>query len=155
MNLRLALAVAAVVVAVTTAAFLWRPAGTVAVEPVPDGFVEALAVHGYRFDPAPDPAAAARAAGLSPSAAVEAALGEFGEAREGTPHVYLGTLTVDDLRTAGGARQIEDRAVFAVRFTGLRLPPVGMPATDDTLHEELVVFLDASSGEWLVATTVR
>jgi hypothetical protein len=55
---------------------------------------------------------------------------------------------------------IEDRSVIAVQITGLSMPPLGGgygdPPTDPSdYNTELVVFVDAATGEYLMATTVR
>lgn len=151
------LAAAAAPAAVLALVVFWRPTGVVAVEPAPEGFAEALAVHGTLFKPASDPVVAARAAAVTASAALDTALKEFGSASGGTAHVYLGTLTVENLHEgdAGTPLLIENRRAFAVQVTGVQVPPLGMPATEESLHEELVIFIDAVSGEFLFASTVR
>lgn len=129
----------------------------VAVESTPPGFASALAPHGQLFTPAADPAVASRMAGVSAEVALRIAKEQVGSARAGEAHVYIGTLTVENLRQAGDdtPRLIEDRLVYAVQITGLRLPPLGMPADSAPMHGELVLFIDATSGEFLLATTVR
>lgn len=129
----------------------------VAIEFPPPGFASALAPHGQLFTPAADPAVASRMAGVSAEVALRIAKEQVGSVRAGEAHVYIGSLTVENLRQGGDdtPRLIEDRLVYAVQITGLGLPPLGMPADSSTRHSELVIFIDATSGEFLLATTVR
>ena len=55
---------------------------------------------------------------------------------------------------------IENRQVIAVQITGLSMPPMGggpgdPPPDPSEFNTELVVFVDAATGEYLLASTVR
>lgn len=85
--------------------------------------------------------------------AVDSAVREYGKAR--TPVVYEAYLTMPGYEPA-----IERRPVYVVQLTGLRLPPMGGNKAGENpdesrIHQELVVFIDASSGDLLLAQTVR
>jgi hypothetical protein len=78
----------------------------------------------------------------------------FGTAPEVS--VHAGRLTVQGARQAGpdSPLLIADRDVVAVRLGGLEQYPLGArKITPEMKHTELVVFFDAATGEFLVATT--
>lgn len=87
---------------------------------------------------------------IDASTAVDVAVKAFGKLD--TPVVFEGLLSLTD-----HAPIVKDRPVYAVQLTGLSLPPLGGrgPHTEETMHHEMIVFVDATSGEFLVATTVR
>jgi hypothetical protein len=85
----------------------------------------------------------------------------LGVAREtytlGTPTVSLARLTVGGYHVGDPTTPlvIEDRLVYAVQLAGLDLRPFGGDVSTATTHHEVVVFVDATTGEMLQATTVR
>lgn len=80
--------------------------------------------------------------------AVEAAVAAYGKVAQ--PVVFEGRLTMGDQEPP-----IDQTPVYAIQLTGLSLAPFGGPASDENLHHELVVFVDARDGKVLLAITVR
>lgn len=125
----------------------------------PGDLQDALSSNG--FDVAQLGATSSVVNGLIPVAeAVEVARANFVVAAD--PKVYLATLTVRDAHVGDETTPlaIENRLVYVVQLSGLDLRPLGgrdgAPRSPTSAnHHELVVFVDASSGEFLVATTVR
>jgi hypothetical protein len=117
--------------------------------------VAPLAAHGFRFEPA-DPADAHALSQSAPGSFVSLAVALFGAAPEA--NAYAGRLTVAGYRQAGADSPlvIADREVVAVRLRGIVQFPMGArEVTNSDRHTELVVFFDAVTGEFLVATTSR
>ncbi len=87
---------------------------------------------------------------VSATVAVDLAVATFGKAN--TPVVFEGLLTLQD-----HSPSVDERLVYAVQLTGLNLPPFGGrgPVTDAMMHHEMIVFIDAESGAYLLASTVR
>jgi hypothetical protein len=75
----------------------------------------------------------------------------------GKPTASLARLTVDGYHVGDTTTplSIEDRLVYVVQLTGLDMAPFGGDASTETIHHELVVFVDAVTGDMLMATTVR
>lgn len=92
---------------------------------------------------------------IAPDRAVEVARRQFGPA--GSPTLWIGQLTVRGYHTGDETTPlvIENRFVYAVQVTGLELPPAGVKGTAQSLHHELIVFVDLASGDYLLATSVR
>jgi len=110
------------------------------------------------FHLGPPPAARAAATESSLNSAIDVARAQFGP--DGDAAAIPGTLTVDDYRVGGekAALTVVARPVIAVQITGLNLPPMGAygsKADPKRNHRELVVFVDSTTGEYLMATTVR
>jgi hypothetical protein len=109
----------------------------------------ALSVNGTTFEPAEVQAfRAGLASSRSPEEAEKAAVDDYGERVK--PVVYAGRLSIVDHQPA-----ISDQPVYAIQLTGLSMAPFGGPATDKNLHTELIVFVDAVTGEVMLAETVR
>lgn len=124
---------------------------------VPPDLAAALAAEGTHLSP---PAAGA----LAPNAdalksAIDLARARFGPA--GTAVTIPAILTVDGYHVGdeNTPLAIEDRSVIAVQITGLSLrphSPYGDPPPDPSEYNtELVVFVDAATGEFLLASSVR
>lgn len=85
-------------------------------------------------------------------AAVARAVGQF-EAKD-QPILYRGRVSVADVQPP-----IVDRAMYVVQLTGQTLSPLGPfrtgPVPDTMLHHELIVFVDATTGAYIMAVTGR
>lgn len=94
--------------------------------------------------------------------AIDVATREYGVDPAQVAEVFLGSLT-QQARLADGTDTTKAtvpapavaQPAYAVRITGLRLMPIGGPATPDRAHEELIVFVDAATGTEIFATTFR
>ncbi len=93
-------------------------------------------------------------------AAIDVARAKFGPA--GSAVTIPAILTVDGyhLGDENSPLAIEDRPVIAVQITGLSMPPMGggygdPPADPSEYNTELVVFVDAATGKYLLASSVR
>jgi hypothetical protein len=122
----------------------------------PEGMSTALASAGFHLS-----APAANLAVVSDAtlkAAIDVARKEFGPA--GTAVAAPGSLTVDGYHVGDehSALALSSRPVIAVQISGLELPPIGgkdMKVTAADMHHELIVFVDANTGQYLLATTIR
>jgi hypothetical protein len=125
-----------------------------AVSAAPEGMTTALAAAGFHLSSL-DASAAAALTESDLKAAIDSAHSQFGSA--GAALAVAGTLTVDGYHVGDEktALAVNQRAVIAVQITGLDLAPMGGQATAERMHHELVVFVDADTGEYLLATTVR
>jgi len=120
-----------------------------AAAPPPAALAAALADHGVTLEPMPGSAAT-----VGPSTAVAVAAAEMGG--RSPDAMYLGSLTADSIYVDGKAPH--DLPVYAAQFTGLELYPnipYGQSPGTGVVHHEQVVFVDAVSGEYLFAVTVR
>jgi hypothetical protein len=122
----------------------------------PEEMTTALESAGFHL--APPQASRAAVADSELNSAIDVARAQFGPAGEAT--AIPGTLTVDNDRVGGekAPLTVVDRPVIAVQITGLDLPPMGSHGSEadpKRNHHELVVFVDATTGEYLMATTVR
>lgn len=105
-------------------------------------------------------AGVAAPSGTALTSALDVARGLFGSAGNAT--AISATLTVDGYRVGDESSPlaIERRSVIAVQITGLNMPPFGGYSADprpdqDQRNHELVVFVDAATGEFLMAASVR
>lgn len=81
--------------------------------------------------------------------AVAAAVGQFGSVE--TPVLYRALVTAPGVEPA-----ISDRPMYVIQLTGQALiPQGGRNVSNERLHRELVVFVDALSGELVFATSIR
>lgn len=92
---------------------------------------------------------------VKPDQAVAEARRQFGAAH--VAGIYLGRVTKTDYRSRAHALLVDGRLAYLVRFDGLNERPAGVrgqvPAA--ALHHELVVAIDAATGQFVFATTVR
>lgn len=127
----------------------------------PPEFSADLAAHGISFLPL-----AERSAGdayVAASSAISAATASYGVDPARVAEVFLGSLTQENrlVEASGGTPSSTvpapaiDRPAYAVRITGLELLPLGGPATPERAHEELIVFVDAATGQEIFSTTFR
>jgi len=145
MGLILMSSVGAVVLGLTTARI---PDPTLPSQ-LPDriSLFSALADHGWLFRPV-DPKEVAVPI-VSADAAKRTALHEYG-VPDNDLTVYLGRLS--PTRT----EVIDPRTLaYAVQIRGLSLPRIGAPTLPGTEHHELVVFVDARTGDELLTTSFR
>lgn len=127
----------------------------------PPTFSEDLAAHGIVFVPLDGTEQAA--AYTSVPSAVGVATREYGIDPSHVTDVYFGALTqenrlmdgADATATSSVPAPAVSRPAYAVRIGGLELLALGGPATPERAHEELVVFVDALTGEEIFATTFR
>ncbi len=127
----------------------------------PPGFSADLAAHGISFVPLEE--AAGEAVSVPVSAAIEVAVAGYGVDPARVAEVFLGSLTQENrlVEASGGATTSTvpapaiDRPAYAVRITGLQLLPLGGPATPERAHGELIVFVDAATGDEIFSTTFR
>lgn len=138
----------------------WLPTERVSADAqtAPTDLVNALDVNGFHVAP-PQSQTTARAIILT-ATAVSVARAEF--APDGRANAYLGELTYLGMHTGGEASPlvIANRPVYVVQLTNLDLAPLGggrgsAEAPTSAFHHEMVVFVDAATGETLLATTVR
>lgn len=117
------------------------------------GSIAALARDGFEFRE--DPAGLAVVAAAMPDQSfADQAAAMFGTAPTAT--VHRGRLTVHGRHQGDETTPlaISGRDVVAVSLSGLDMRPMGARSTAPS-HSELVVFFDAASGDFLVATTSR
>jgi hypothetical protein len=147
----LALTVAAAVLITVGAS---QPIVASAVEP---GLATALERSGVHLTPPATGIAGPTATALK--SAIDVARAQFGSA--GTAVAIPATVTVDGYHVGDERSRlaIERRSVIAVQITGLSIPPHGRfndPLPDKSRwNKELVVLVDAATGELLMATSVR
>jgi hypothetical protein len=154
------LALAAVLFALLLGLAWWLPTERVSAgaQTAPTDLVNALDVNGFHVAP-PQSQTTARA--IIPTAtAVSVARAEFGP--DAPANAYLGELTYSGMRSGDEASPLvmANRPVYVVQLTNLDLAPLGGGrASGETptsaFHREMVVFVDAATGETLLATTVR
>jgi hypothetical protein len=92
--------------------------------------------------------------------AIDVARAQFGPAGTAVPIPAILTVDGYHLGDENSPLAIEDRPVIAVQITGLSMPPMGgrpgdPPVDPSEYNTELVVFVDAATGEYLLASTVR
>jgi len=131
---------------------------SIAAAALPADLVAAFEAEGRHLTPLAPGAATPDANALR--AAVELARAEFGP--NGTAAAFPAMLTVDGYHVGdeNSPLAIEDRSVIAVQITGLSMPPFGgrpgdPPVPKSEYSTELVVFVDAATGEFLLASSVR
>lgn len=100
-------------------------------------------------------AATASQARVKPAQAVAAARRQFGAGH--VAGLYLGRVTKTDYRSRSRALLVDRRLAYLVRFDGLTERPAGVRGhvSAAQVHHELVVAVDAATGRFLFATTVR
>ena len=148
--------VAALLIAPLVAAIVsTMPRGYVsATEDQYQALIDAFASHGTTIERLPPGQSMVEALpAVTSQVAVDSAVREYG--RADVPIVYEAFLTIPD-----HVPRLERRPVYAVQLTGLRLPPMGgnesgAPIPESRIHHELIIFVDATTGEWIVAQTVR
>lgn len=119
----------------------------------PAAMIGPLARNGFVFTPS-DAKGATSLTSVDADRYVAQAIDLFGDAPQTSS--FSGVLTVDGYRTDGpsGQRLIEGRGVVAVRMAGLSLYPMGARTQSDAMrHTEMIVFFDATTGDFLLATT--
>jgi hypothetical protein len=139
-----AIALAATLVGITSAAGAQDDISTM---------LKPLERDGFMFSPSTSPDVASRQPELAKRFADDATR-LFGDAPDVS--VFAGRLTVRGAHQAGPDSPLlmSDREVVAVRLMGLEQYPLGARnVTAKMKHTELVVFFDAATGEFLVATT--
>ncbi len=161
----LVVVVAGAVVLLTSFVFDRSDASVTASTPADPVLISELEAHGFRFTLVPDDTSTI----VSPKEAAQYASAEYGVDTENMT-VYLGRLTeLDRLSTtsetgsSGATAPSVNRLSFAVQITGMTLyrrggeeVPRGDTASNpDDMHHELVVFIDATTGREIVATTFR
>jgi hypothetical protein len=123
------------------------PTASTAPTPIPEPLAVALARHNTILVPAE--------AGSAPVIGEDRALAAAREFYSlGTPTVSLGRLTVEGWHVGDDASTplaVEDRLVYVVQLTGLTL----YPTEGSEIHHEMVVSIDALTGDFVLATTVR
>ena len=134
------------------------PSETIAASAIPPDLAAAFAATGTHLSAPAAGVPAPNAEALK--AAIDVARAKFGPA--GNAVTIPAILTVDGyhLGDENSPLAIEDRPVIAVQITGLSMPPMGgrygdPPADPSEYNTELVVFVDAATGEYLLASTVR
>lgn len=144
----LSLTAAAAAVAVT---FGHGSSTSYAIDPATPTLAADLANANVRFTAVPPGATAP----LGVDAAVGAARRSFGGAHVAS--VYLGRVTNTDYATPKGSLVVADRLAYVVRFDGLTERPLGArgAVSPSALHHELLVVIDATTGDMLFGTTVR
>jgi len=125
---------------------------------VPPDLAAALAANGTHLSAPAAGVPAPNAEALK--SAIDVARAQFGPA--GSLVAIPAILTVDSYRVGdeNSPLAIEDRPVIAVQITGLSMPPMGgrpgdPPVDPSDYNTELVVFVDAATGEYLLASSVR
>lgn len=103
-----------------------------------------LAAGGLRFESDPT-----LSTSVTADEALQYAVDEYG-GNVSDAVVYLGLLTEEDRGDIS-----VDRPVYAVSVTGLAIARMGAPTPPDQMHGEWVVFVDAATGEEILATTFR
>ena len=125
---------------------------------VPPDLAAALAATGTHLSA---PAAGVPAPNVDAlKSAIDVARAQFGPA--GSAVAIPAVLTVDGYHVGdeNSPLAVEDRPVIAVQITGLSMPPMGgrpgdPPADPSDYNTELVVFVDAATGDYLLASSVR
>jgi hypothetical protein len=125
---------------------------------IPPDLAAAFGEQGTLFTPLAPGVAPPDAGALQ--SAIDLARAQFGPA--GTAIAIPATVTVEGYHKGDedSPLVIEDRAVIAVQITGLSMPPFGgrpgdPPVPRSEYSTELVVFVDAITGEYLLARSVR
>ena len=124
---------------------------------IPPDLATALEASGIHLTPLASGVAVPDAEALQ--AAIDLAHATFGPA--GTSIAIPATVTVDGYHTGdeNSPLVIENRPVIAVQITGLSMPPHGKygdpPAHKSEYNTELVVLVDAATGEYLMASSIR
>jgi hypothetical protein len=151
--------VAAALLTIVSLQFVPQAAAVTAGGPSAD-LADALARNGLVLETPAAGQAISTAGFVTPDEAVASYRAVFGS--EGETTVFFGQLTDSDWHVGdeSTALVIVNRPVYVVRTTGLDLKPTGggrgdnpPPASAD--HHELIAFVDARTGESLLATTVR
>ena len=122
---------------------------------LPEDLVASLEAHGTHVTP-PDESVPITSSDIT--AAIGAARAQFGPA--GTAVAFPATVTVDSYHTGdeNSPLVIDDRQVILVQIAGLDMPPIGgygMSFTPEDNNHELIVLVDAKTGEYLMASSTR
>jgi hypothetical protein len=122
---------------------------------LPEDLVASLEASGTLVTP-PDESVPITSSDIT--AAIGAARAQFGPA--GTAAAFPATVTVDGFHTGDedSPLVIDDRQVILVQIVGLDMPPIGgygMTFTPEDNNHELIVLVDAKTGEYLMASSTR
>ena len=122
---------------------------------MPEDLVAALEASGTHLAP---PDGSVTVSNSDVMAAIAVARAQFGPA--GAAVAFPATVTVDGYHVGdeNSPLAIDHRQVILVQITGLDMPPIGgygMSFTAEDNNHELIVYVDARTGEYLLASSNR